>query len=454
MEYRDEEPAGQEDGTVVAPPGSSVVVAAASVSAAPDSRAATAWFSLQAFSSLRHRDYRYLWSGVLLMGAGQRIQEVTLGWLIYDITSSSLLLGALNGLRTLPFLVVGPTAGIAADRMDRRKLMLITQAVLMLTALSMWPLVALGMVRAPHLFLFALVSGIAWSVNQPVRQTLIPSVVPREDLMSAVALNSMGFNIVTIVGPALGGLLIAWFGVSSNFLVQGTAYAGVLVLISLMYVPPLPARAHKSSPVADLKEALAYVWASPAVLALLATSFIVHVFAQPYQTLMPVFQKDVLRVGPEGLGLLLAAPGLGAIAVTAWSASFGATFHRSALPMLASLAVLGGTLILFSRTTSLPLALLILVVLGGARMLVLVTNIIMLQIIVPDQLRGRVMSIYMLDRGLAPAGAFLAGVSTHFVGAPLTVTLMGSSVILLTILVGWRMPHANANASYGESAPL
>ncbi|HEU4345409.1 MAG TPA: MFS transporter [Candidatus Binatia bacterium] len=408
--------------------------------------AAPARFRFQTFCSLRHLNYRYLCTGTLMMSAGQWIQQVTLGWLVYEITGSSILLGALNGLRALPFLVTGPIAGVAADRMDRKKLMLRTQWVLIVTALLMGALVASGLLQIWHIFLFTLITGIGWSFSEPVRQSLIPSVVPREDLANAIALNSAGFNLMKIIGPALGGVMIALFGAAGNFFVQGMAYVGVLVMIYLMQVPPTPDEARRSSAFANLKEGFAYIGSTPAVLALMILAYVPRVFAVPYQTLMPVFQKDVLNVGPEGLGLLMAAPGAGAVLSVLMLASVANRFRRQGLLLVGSIVVLGLFLIVFSQTTSFPLALLVLIAVGAFQMLFLASTNTMLQLIVPEKLRGRVMSLYMLDRGLMPAGALFAGVVAHFIGAPSTVAAMGAIVIVLALIVAWRVPALRALA--------
>lgn len=376
----------------------------------------------------------------MLMSAGQWIQQITLGWLLYDLTGSSVLLGALNGLRALPFLVSSPIAGVAADRMDRRKILINTQFVLLVTALGMGTLVASGLLQVWHLFLFTLITGAAWSFNEPVRQTLVPNLVLKEDLMNAVALHSAGFNLTKVIGPALGGLLIALFGAAGNFFVQGLAYAGVLVTLYVMHVPPTPVQARQSSVVANLKEGFAYVWSTPTVLALMVADLVPRIFAVPYQALMPVFQKDVLGVGPEGLGMLMAAPGVGAVLSMLLLASIAHSFRRKGLLVLGGLISLGVFLILFSRTTSFPLALVILVAVGGCQIMFMATVNAMVQMTVPDALRGRVMSLYMLDRGLMPAGSLMAGVTAHFIGAPATVSLMGLIVIVLAVLVAWRVP--------------
>jgi MFS transporter, DHA1 family, staphyloferrin A biosynthesis exporter len=398
-------------------------------------------FRIQTFSSLAHLDYRYLWTGTLMMSAGQWVQQVALGWLVYELTASSMLLGVLNGLRALPFLVTGPMAGVAADRMDRRQLMLRTQYVLIGTAFLMAGLVASGWLEVWHIFVFTLITGIGWSFSEPVRQSLIPSVVPKAELANAIALNSAGFNLMKVLGPALGGVMIAGFGASGNFLVQGAAYLVVLLMIQSMHVPATSKQARGSSAMANLKEGFAYVRSTPTVLALMILAYVPRVFAVPYQTLMPVFQKDVLQVGPEGLGMLMAAPGLGAVLAVLTLASISNRIRRQGIMLIGSTIMLGLSLIVFSQITSFPLAILVLIIAGAFQMVFLASTSTMLQLIVPDELRGRVMSLYMLDRGLMPAGALFAGVVAHFIGAPLAVTSMGAMVVILTLVVVWRVPH-------------
>jgi predicted MFS family arabinose efflux permease len=374
------------------------------------------------------------------MSAGQWIQQVTLGWLLYDLTGSSVLLGAMNGVRALPFLVAGPIAGVAADRMNRQRLMLNTQYVLIATALGMGVLTASGYLEPWHLFVFTLITGMAWAFNEPVRQSLVPAMVPKSDLMNAVALNSLGFNLNKVIGPALGGVLIAAFGASGNFFVQSAAYAGVLVMVYWMRVPPTSDEARKSSALANLKEGFAYVWSNPTIFALMAAAYVPRIFAVPYQTLMPVFQKDVLGVGPSGLGLLMAAPGVGAVlAALLLTSAYGT--RRKGLLLLWSLVCLGLFLIVFSRITSFPLALVALVGVGGCQILFMATTNTLLQLLVPDALRGRVMSLYMLDRGLMPVGAMMAGVTAHLIGAPDTVAIMGGIVIVFALAISWLVPR-------------
>jgi MFS family permease len=374
------------------------------------------------------------------MSAGQWIQQVTLGWLVYDLTGSSVLLGVLNGVRVLPFLVASPVGGVAADRMDRRKLILINEYVLMVGAFGMGGLVASGLLEVWHLFVFTFITGVAWAFVDPIRQTLVPTLVPKKELMNAVALNSAAFNLTKVLGPSLGGLLIVVFGAAGNFFVQGIAYVAVLFSVYWMMVPPTPTEARQSTAIANLKEGLVYVWSNRAVFALMATALVPRIFAVPYQTLMPVFQKDVLNVGPEGLGILLAAPGLGAILSGLMLATLANRIKHQGLLLLGSLILDGIMLNLFSRTNSFSLAILALIGVGACQIAYMATTNTMLQMIVPDALRGRVMSIYALDRGLMPLGALMAGVSAHWIGAPATVSYMGVVVILMAVLVAWRAP--------------
>jgi predicted MFS family arabinose efflux permease len=266
-------------------------------------------------------------------------------------------------------------------------------------------------------------------------------VVPREAVSNAVALNSVGFNINKVLGPTLGGFLIAWFGAAGNFFVQSAAYLGVLISIGLMQVPPADQSAQKESVWANLKDGFRYVRGTPAVFALLVAAFVPSVVAMPYLTLMPVIQKDVLQVGPDALGLMLAAPGVGAVIFTLGLAAFSSRVKRKGFILLAAMASLGVCLVLFSRTTTLPMALLALVGIGGSQILYNAVNMTMLQLLVPEGLMGRVMSIYLLNVGFSPAGALFAGVSTAAIGAPTTVAIMGSTVVVLAILMFFRNPE-------------
>lgn len=395
---------------------------------------------LQTFASLHYRDYRYLWVGTLFMSAGQWVQQLTLGWLLYDLTGSSVLLGILNGLRAGPALIAGPLGGVLADRTDRRMLLFHSQTFLCLSALVMGVLVWTGWVEVWHVLVFAASTGIAWAVSNPLRQALIPSLVPRQEVMNATALTQTAFNLNKILGPLAGGVLILLAGAAGNFLLQGAAFGGVMLTVWLMRVPRGLGMNGRHSAWADLKEGFRYVWATPVVLALMIASLIPNLLAFPYQTLLPVFQKDVLHQGPEALGVMFAAPGVGGILSLLLLASFYRRIHRRGALALGSLALLGVSLVLFAMAPSLPVAALCLVITGASQVVYNNTAHTLLLLVTPEALRGRITALYTLDHGLAPLGAMLAGVAAHFLGAPVTVAAMGCSVALLGVAVAWRAP--------------
>lgn len=392
------------------------------------------------FASLRHRDFRYLWAGTCFISGGLWLQQVTLGWAIYEMTRSSILLGALNGLRFVPFLIFSPLAGVAADRSDRRRLMIVTQWCVLGTALGMGLVVSFGLLEVWHLFAFTLATGVVWSFSEPVRQALLPDVVPRRHLMNAVALNSAAFNLTKIIGPSVGGVLIALFGLAGNFYIQSATYLFVLWMIYRMKVPEQVRDIAGTSVLSNLREGVRYVWSDPVTFAVMTTAMVPRLFAMPYQALLPIFQKDVLEVGPGGLGLMMAAPGLGAMLAMLGVAHFASRVSRPGLLMIAGLVLQGAFLILFALMQTLPLSLVMLVIVGGFQVVFMSVSNMVLHMTVPDRLRGRVMSIYMLDRGITPAGALLAGVSAHFIGAPYTTVAMGGIVLVLAAVVTVFMP--------------
>ena len=396
--------------------------------------------SRSTFSSLRNLDFRYLWAGTCFLSGGLWIQQVTVGWATYEMTRSSILLGAINGLRFVPFLIFSPLAGVAADRTDRRRLMITTQWFILATALGMGLVVSLELLEVWHLFAFTLVTGVVWSFSEPVRQALIPDVVPREELMNAVALNSAAFNFTKIIGPSVGGVLIVLFGLAGNFYIQSATYLFVMWMIYRMKVPERVREASASSVLSNLREGIRYVWSDPLTFAVMATAMVPRLFAMPYQALLPIFQKDVLQVGPDGLGLMMAAPGLGAMLAMLSIAHFASRVNRPGLLMIAGLVMQGAFLILFAFMRTLPMALLMLVVVGSFQVMFMSVSNMVLHMTVPDRLRGRVMSIYMLDRGITPAGALLAGISAHFIGAPFTVVAMGAIVLVLAAVVVAFLP--------------
>ena len=391
---------------------------------------------LSTFRSLRYPNYRLLWFGTLFSSSGQWIQQVTISWLAYQMTGSAFLLGAINGFRALPLLFLAPFGGVAADRLDRKSLMFSTQAFLLATSLVMGLTIAVGELKVWHLFAFTLLTGVAWAFNMPVRQSVMPNLVPKDDIMNALALNSAGFNMTRIVGPTLGGVLISALGTADNFFLQALAYFFVTLTILRMTVPPA-SRSNTVSVRQNLADGARYVLHNPTLRTLLLLALVPVIVALPYFTIMPVFAEEVLGKGAGGFGLLMAAPGIGAVIGTLTIASLSGIRRKGPL-LLGAIFSMGALLMLFSLSRSFWLSFALLIVIGAVQMAYLTTNQTLLQLIIPDQMRGRVMGIYMLNQGLLPAGSLFAGGMADFFGAPAAVFVMGSITCVMALAFGLR----------------
>jgi MFS family permease len=394
-----------------------------------DPRAST---GLATFRSLHYRDFRLLWLSTLFMSAGQWIQQVTLGWLAYQMTGSAFMLGAINGVRSFPMLILGPLGGVAADRVERKRLLVGTQVVLVASAFALALVISSGQLRVWHLFVFTAVTGVAWAFMMPVRQSLVPNLVPEQHLMNALALNSAGFNATRIIGPMAAGLMIAKLGAGENFYVQTAFYVGMLWLVTMVVVPPLREAAQKDSVVYSLKEGIRYVWHHPTLRTQMALALVPMVVGLPYMSMLPVFAKQVLHHGAGGYGLMLSATGIGAVIGTLTLATLGDIKHKGILLVCAVFA-LGLALMAFSMSRSFPLSLGLLVFTGMFQMLYMTTNQTLLQVSIPDEVRGRVNGIYMLNQGLLPLGTLFAGAMSDIFNAPIVVFTMGVFVALLAV---------------------
>jgi MFS family permease len=357
---------------------------------------------------------------------------VTLGWLVYQMTGSGVALGAVNGARAIPLLFLGPLGGVAADRVDRKRLMLATQFFLAATAAIIATTIVAGQLQLWHLFTFSLLTGVAWAFNMPVRQSVVPNLVPERNLMNALALNSAGFNITRIAGPSLAGLMISALGPAENFYLQAFAYLCVSLTVAQIAIPRLPRTTHQGSVRQNLVDGARFVWRHGTLRLQMMLALVPVVIALPYSSLMPIFARDVLHRGPGGFGLMMAAPGLGAVLGTLTIASL-ANIRRKGVVMLGAIFMLGISLVAFSLSRFFILSIVLLVGVGAAQMAYMTTNQTLLQLSIPDELRGRVMGIYMLNQGLLPVGTLFAGVLADVASAPMAVTLMGATVAALAV---------------------
>ncbi|MBI2164779.1 MAG: MFS transporter [Chloroflexi bacterium] len=393
---------------------------------------------LRTFSSLEHRDFRYFWASTFFASAAQWIQQITIGWLVYQMTGSAFLLGAINGVRALPFLFVSPIAGVLADRFERRGLLVGTQVALGVLAILFAVGVQTGRIEVWHIFLFSLLTGVAWTFNQPARMAILPNLVPRAQLMNSMSLTSASFNVTRIIGPAVGGLLIAFVGAAGNFYLQAGLYVLVILMVLPIRIPPVGQEARSRSMMENLAEGARYVTRERLILTLVLLGLMPSILIMPYMSLMPAFAKDTLGQGPEGLGFLMAAAGVGALVGMLTLASLG-DVRRKGLLILWCGVLMSLGLIFFSRSTILPVAIVSLMLLGAFSMSFMSTNNVIIQTIIPDNLRGRIMSIYNLDWGLMPLGSLIAGLIAEEWGTPNALTIFGLLSLIIAVVALLRI---------------
>jgi len=392
-----------------------------------------------AFGALRHRNFRLFFGGQLVSLTGSWMTNVAQAWLVLLLTNSPLYVGLVAAVGTVPILLLALAGGVVADRIDRRRLVLATQAAATAQSIALFVIVALNVATVGQVMLLALLQGVINAFDIPARQSMLIELVGRDDLTSAIALNSGAFNAARVVGPALAGLVIGQVGVAACFLLDALSYGAVLVALTRVR---LPAR----TPVflgalGELRAGLAYVWNDRRVLVLMVLTAAFTLFGFPFLVLMPVMARDVLGLGAEGYGALMTAVGVGAVGA---AVLLGAGLGKPGGPLLAGAGVSFGALLLavaFTRHAILAGALLVGV--GLAMVLNNATTNTMLQLIAPDPLRGRVMSIYTLVfTGFSPFGSLLAGVLAERAGAPTAMALGGivSAGAALAIGVGvWRL---------------
>jgi MFS family permease len=385
------------------------------------------------FASLAYREFRRYWGGLFVSNVGSWMQTVAQGWLVLRLSDSALVLGVVGFAGSIPTLLFAPLAGVAADRLDRRRILLATQSTQMACALVLAAATGGGFVSVPLVAAVAIIHGVANAFTTPSHQSLFLNLVGREDLMNAIALNSMQFNLSRVVGPMFAGLVIAAAGETACFLANAVSF--VAILVALLLLPPLPRerRATRSAWI-DLRIGLRFARRHAVIPSLLAIAAAVAVFGTPAVTLAPLFARKLLNVGPDGLGGMLSAVGLGAVATSLALASLGDLRRKETGILIAAsafaLALLGFA---FSRRYVLSLAWLAL--LGGAMTSAASLINTALQQSAPDRLRGRVISLYALAwLGLVPFGNLQAGAVAERFG-PAAALIVGAAGIGVTLLL-------------------
>jgi len=382
--------------------------------------------------------FRYLLGAGICNQAAFWMQQVGLGWLVLELTDSSLQLGVASFLRGVPMLLLSPVSGVLVDRLDRRGLTLVALGSLTLSTLLLAALISLHWVQPWHAFLVALVSGVAVTVSFPARQAMIPNLVPHAEVSRAVATMAAGQNGARVVAPGLAGALISVSGLATSFYVQSLPFLASFLLI--WAVPPVPRPAGVDRGIlANMLAGFAHIRGSPRLLGLMLLAIVPTVLAMPYQQLLPVFARSVYDTGPSGLGALLTANSIGAFGGALVATRLMGMGRRGLTLLLGGVGV-GGGLILLAVAQTYVVGLAMVILTGGAFSVYNATNNALIHEATTDAFRGRVMSIYLMTWSLMPLGTLPAGALADQVGAPLTVAIGGGLCALLVGLVWARTP--------------
>lgn len=368
------------------------------------------------------------------------MQAVAQSWLVYRLTGSTVSLGMVGFAGQIPVFLLAPIGGAVADRYGRRHILVGTQSTAMLLAFVLAALTLTGLVRVWHIFVLAALLGVVNALDIPVRQAFVVDMVGKDDLMNAIALNSSMFNGARIVGPAVAGVLVASIGEGWCFFANAVSYIAVIFGLLCMDIGRHARVPLAGSARAEIIEGFRFVQRTSPVRALLLLLGIVSLMGMPYAVLMPIFADQILHGGASALGLLMAASGVGALTGALSLAARQGVRGLGRWVALSS-AGFGASLILFSLSRSFWLSAVLLVPTGFALMVQMAASNTLVQAMVPDALRGRVMAVYsMMFMGMAPFGALLAGVLADHIGAPDTVALGGAVCILGGIVFGVRLP--------------
>jgi MFS family permease len=387
------------------------------------------------FDVLRIPSFAWYLTGTTLTNAAQWIQNVTLSWLVYDLTSSGALLGTLNLVRSIATVGLAPVAGVAIDRFPRRRLLYATSIWLCSISFAFGLVLLVNPTFVWPLFLFSFLGGVGQALSMPLRQTVVFSITPRALTPNAVAFVQTGWAIMRSIGPAIGGFLILWVGPAENFFVQAGAYALVTFTIVKLHMPYEKQDVANDKSRTSFREGWAYIASNPTTRAFLLISLLLPLFIIPnFETLQPIYAKDIFEGGPDTLGMLLSAIGIGGIAGGFVTASLQKMERRGVL-QLASLLLLSLSLIAFAMTTELWMGFGCLVLAGFCEIIFITTNMTLLQLSIPGSLRGRVTGIASLRSGLAPVGAFIAGVGADLVGPKMMTIIFGSIIGTIAMIV-------------------
>jgi MFS family permease len=375
--------------------------------------------------SLQHRNFRLLFFGTSLSHVGDFIQAMAQSWLVWTMTGSPFLLGLVGFSQALPRLLLGVVGGAIVDRIERRRLLMSTQILAMLQAFVFWALVYFEAIQFWHVIILVLFLGTVNTINQTARHSLINSLVPREDLMNAIALNSSMANLAKIAGPSLGGVLISVIGVAGCLFVNAVSFLAIIVTLLVMVFPSVKLRSNDEAPFwEEVREGYLFLRGQRRLFAIILLTYGVALVGTPYSRFLPVFATDVLHAGPSTFGLLLAAPGIGAVIAGLGIASFSRLRRRTHFVAM-SVYSFSLWLILFSFCRSLPLSMLFLVLVGASNIAFRSVANSVVQMETPPHLLGRMLSLFFMDKGMWSFGTLFIGSVAHLVGTPKAIAISG-----------------------------
>jgi MFS family permease len=397
------------------------------------------------FVALRHRNFRLFLTGQFISLCGTWMQTIAQGWLVLQLTNSAFLVGLVTALGSLPILLLSLYGGVIADRVNKRRFLILLQSLMLAEALTLATLTALDLITVHWVMGLAAFSGLLTAFEVPTRQAFVAELVDREDLMNAIALGSSAFNLARVIGPALAGLLIATVGLSACFFVNAGSYLAVIG--GLLRMDARVSRTRAVVPVwAAMKEGFAYVFGHrwPRALVIIVATF--SVFGFSFVPLMPVFARDALHLDARGYGVMVAAIGVGAVGAAFFMAGFGDRVRQSRL-VLGSSSLFGAVLFVASFAPNFLWSVLLFTLTGGIMALNGIAANTMLQSEAPDDLRGRVMGFYsFMVLGLAPFGSLQAGwIAEHF-GVRFAFAFGGLVCLIVAGSVAWRMSKSRREA--------
>ncbi|MFQ5851689.1 MAG: MFS transporter [Candidatus Binatia bacterium] len=383
------------------------------------------------FRSLLHKNYALFWSSDLIASLGHSIEEIALYWMAYEITGSAMALGVLGLCEAAPRLALGAFGGALADRYNRLRLLITVQFLSAIPIFALALLYFLGVLEFWHILTLVLFWASFRSGSPSASQSLLREIIPDSEIMNAVSLYTMGFNFARVIGPSLGGMLILWIGVGGCFLLYGVSLLTSGLIMFLIRTPRREAGRPGRTLLQEIGEGFQYIRRTPMILGSIGAAYVISVFLGTYQRFLPVFAKEVLRVGPRGLGAMMAAPAAGAILFLLFLASAGDRI-RSKILLWATTLLAPGFLILFCFSRSFLLSVGLLVFVGGAHTAFRTISRVIIQLNAPIDLLGRVMSVFVMDQGMRSVGSLVIGAFVTLFGPPLGITFTSVTSLILT----------------------